>query len=288
MILTKVIRAIALNAHHDIPYADDAELRRWQKIVSYVNGTSATWFFTQVVSPGILRVFHVAARPEVRAYGTPKSVATLKAIMRIEARYPFGNMRVNQRKAHQFKTMEGALAARQACYNYAEYTGKKFKTRLHGNRLLEVWRLPLIPTTPPKDKTSIIPFDRTYRSYEFHKMRENETWVIRCAGYSAAVDLQNYITNFATANKWPIAVTVNRDAIVKARRLVGMRVIHGNTTHFKKSKYPFCSMDVGDYIKVKARSIEKLRRAVYSLQRRYDRRYRTQLDGAYFKVWRIA
>lgn len=288
MSLSKTIRAIPLGAHLDIPYADDAERRRWQKAAYYLNGYASTWFFTQVVSLGVLRVFHVAARPEATTYGTPKSVATLKAILRIEAKYPFGRMRVNQRKAHQFKTMEGALAARQACYHYAEYTGKKFKTRLHGNRLLEVWRLPLVPTVPPKDRTTIIPFDRTYRSYEFRKLRENETWIIRCAGYKAAMDLQNHITNFATANQWAIAVTVNRDAIVKAKRLVGMRVMHQNAVHYKKGKYPFCSMAVGDYIKVKAQSIEKLRRAVYSLQRRFDRRYRTQLDGAYFKVWRIA
>lgn len=285
---TKLIRNIALDAYIDIPYTDADECQRWQSLVSYVNGTVNTWFFTQSDIPGILRVFHVATRPEVRAHDTKTSVNTIKAILRLEARYPFGRMRVNQRKAHHFKTMAGALAARQACYHYAEYTGKKFKTRLHGNGLLEVWRLPLVPSVPPKDRTTIIPFDRTYHSYEFHKLRENETWIIRCAGYRAAMDLRNHITNFAAANKWAVAVTVDRDAVVKAKRMVGLRIIHHNTPHFKKGKYPFCEMAVGDYIKVKARSIEKLRRAVYALQRRFDRRYRTQLDGAHFKVWRIA
>lgn len=276
------LRALQVWGYLLMPIPNATYYRAWKNAVSKLERTNRFRF-----------QYRVDARrhdnfPVMKIMRLPDPSKHLDALI---AKYPFARMQVNQRIGKRFTDMKLAEKVRRDCRTYAALTGKKFKTSLSKDGLLEIRRLPILrQRIYPNGCTRIVRVSGdAAEELGLPTMRPGDTIKVNFLLNGFASSMRRKVHNFATAKKWAITTRIeNKMLIIKreAVKIVKNTMVHGRRVGY--NKYPFVSMEAGDYVKIQTKNVEAARKAVYRLEEKYpDRSYRATAKKSYFEVWRL-
>lgn len=197
--------------------------------------------------------------------------------------YPFQFMVEGQHKQKQFPDLESAKRAQRACLATARRRGWKFKTRLHDNFLLEVWRLePVKKREPHKPKV----YECTYRvGDELPNLLMGDTMKIK---FLRSSQMNNHIKRLmyqANIKGWYMTTKVFGDTLTITRHVQ----VKG-AEYKKKVKYPFSTMQRGDTVRVALPSQTRAllaRNAAFTLAKSNGWQITTHIDGRRLMVTRL-